>query len=364
MPERDRISTWQFFWVIVSIIITLSTFRLPHLILGAAKQDYWLAILIAIVMDISVGACLFLLGRRHPGRTLFEYAQELLGGLFGRLAGVAYVLLFLQMAVLLARSLSESLFLVMPETPGSVFVITIVFLAGLAVNKGLEVIGRLAELIGVILFFLASGVPLLASSRADFGNLLPVLQTSPAVIVKAGLLMTSFFGICVVMGVLMAYQTQPEMAFKVKAAAVVMSGFLMLASYGVALAIFGGQAFSAIIHVSFGVARLISIRGFVERVEAMVMALWVAGGFLAIAVLYYCAALGVAQILKRNSYQPVIPPLGVAMVALSLWQFKNRVTVDRFVLQVYLWYALAIEAGLTGILLVVSLLKASGKQTA
>lgn len=309
-----------------------------------------------------MGLFLFILGNRNPGLTIFEYSLTLLGGFIGRLAAGAYILFFIQVAVLMARSLDESLLLIMPETPVWVFAMVMVSLAGLAVYNGLEVIGRLAELIGVILLFLAGVVPLLAINMADFGNLLPLLQSSPPAIIKAGLLMTSFFGVCIVMGVLMAYLKHPEAALKVKAGAVVASGLLMLAVDGVALAIFGAQTISTVIHISFNVARLISIRAFFERLEALNMVLWVSGGFLTIAIVYYCAALGLAQILKLRRYQIFTLPLGVVIIALTLWEFDNRVGADRFVLQVFMWYALAVEAGLTAILLVVSLLRPKKKK--
>lgn len=135
-----------------------------------------------------------------------------------------------------------------------------------------------------------------------------------------------------------------------------------MAVNGIALAIFGAQTISTIIHASFNVARLISIRAFFERLEALIMALGVAGGFLTIAIVYYCAALGLAQILKMRRYQIFTLPLGAVIIALTLWEFDNRVAVDRFVLQLFMWFALAVEAGLTGILLVVSLLRPKKKK--
>jgi spore germination protein KB len=164
------------------------------------------------------------------------------------------------------------------------------------------------------------------------------------------------------MGVFMAYHNQPRLAFKVKAAAVITSSLLMLIAYGAALAVFGQALFTTVIHVSYNIARLISIRGFFERVEALIMTLWVLGGFLSIAIVYYAATLGTAQILHLKSFRPLVPLLGVVILAASQWQFPNRVAADFFVSHIFVWLALAVEAGLTSLLLLVSWLRQPGKR--
>ena len=72
------------------------------------------------------------------------------------------------------------------------------------------------------------------------------------------------------------------------------------------------------------VARYISIAGFFEHVESVVMAVWIVGAFVKIAVFYYAAALGTAQWLTLSDYRPVVWSLGILIVEFSFWSLPEQ----------------------------------------
>jgi hypothetical protein len=53
-------------------------------------------------------------------------------------------------------------------------------------------------------------------------------------------------------------------------------------------------------------ARYISITDFLQNLESIIMAIWVAGTFIKISVLYYALVLGTAQWLNLSDYRPLI----------------------------------------------------------
>ncbi|TDA64047.1 MAG: hypothetical protein D9V47_14420 [Clostridia bacterium] len=355
MLEEGRISPRQFFAFIFATITAVSTFELPHLLLQAAKHDFWLALLLAVALDLTIGGLLFFLGRRYPGRDLFAYAEEILGRVGGKIAGVIYSLFFLEVCVLETRSFGEFLLVMMPETPLVVFVGILVLLAAYATYLGLEVIGRAGELVLLLLLLVTIGIPLLASPKMDLGYLLPLYQTPFRDVLRAGLTVTAFYGVCLMMGVLMAYLNLPQHALKTKAAAVSLAGLLMAAGYAAALGLFGPQViFPGLRYISYQVTRLISIRGFFERLDALAMILWFAGAFIAVSVLFYCGALGLARVASLKSYRPLVILLGVAVAALAVYQFPDSTALESFIKSIFVPGALAVEVGLTGLLALVA----------
>lgn len=358
MLEEGRISPRQFFALIFATITAISTFQLPYLLLQTAKQDFWLVLALAVVLDLAGGGLLFFLGRRYPGRDLFAYAEEILGRVGGKIAGVIYVLFFLEACALQARRFGEFLLMMMPETPLLVFVAFLVFLAMYAAYLGLEVIGRAGELALFLLLLVTIGIPLLASPRIDMGYFFPFLQTPLRDILRASLTVTSFYSVGVVMGVFMAYLNLPQHALKTKAAAVSLAGLLMAASYAAALGLFGPMVlFPGLRYISYQVARLISIRGFFERLDALAMILWFAGAFIAVSALFYCATLGLARVASLKNYRPLIIPLGAAVAALAIYQFPDSPALDAFIKGIFIPLVLVVEFGLTGLLALVAALK-------
>lgn len=137
----------------------------------------------------------------------------------------------------------------------------------------------------------------------------------------------------------------------------VISGVLMMYGYTTAVALFGEEAFSSLINTHYNVARLISVRGFFEHVEVMILPLWTGAAFLAISVFYYCTSIGVAQIIGLKTLRYVVPSVGIAVAARAFLGFRSGPHMDRYVTGTLVWYALAVEACLTLLLLVVSTIR-------
>jgi len=117
------------------------------------------------------------------------------------------------------------------------------------------------------------------------------------------------------------------------------------------------EAFSSLINTHYDVARIISIRGFFEHVKVMIFPLWTGAAFLAISVFYYCTSIGVAQIIGLNTPRHVAPSIRIAMTARPVLGFRHGPYMDEFVTRTLVWYALAVEACLTLLLLIVSTIR-------
>ena len=102
-----------------------------------------------------------------------------------------------------------------------------------------------------------------------------------------------------------------------------------------------GQTTASRVYPLMQVARYISIAGFFEHLESIVMAIWIVGAFVKISVFYYVAALGTAQWLNLSDYRPVVWPIGILIVEFSLWSLPNTMGLARYlegVLPYYLDY--------------------------
>ena len=94
---------------------------------------------------------------------------------------------------------------------------------------------------------------------------------------------------------------------------------------------------------TFQVSRLINVGELLNRMEIIIMVAFLSMGFVKISVLLYGTVLGSAQLLGLRTYRPLILPLGILMIILSLINFKS-VTENIWVAnQIYPIYAIPFE---------------------
>jgi len=93
----------------------------------------------------------------------------------------------------------------------------------------------------------------------------------------------------------------------------------------------------------FSLAYYIEVAAFIERVEAVVLALWVSGVTIKVAIWYYAGVLGITQIFGLKNYKPVVFPLGLILGVLSLIVFDNSTEAARFFAHEFPPYAFTFE---------------------
>lgn len=355
--EEARISSRQFYFIIFTVIVSVSLFYVP-LAFRLIRQEIWIAFLIAGFIDVFVVAVmLYILGQRHPGETMFRYSETILGSAAGKAVAIIFVLFFLSSAAISLRIFANALAtLVFPNTPLVVLVAAMLLVSTYAVLSGLEVIARLSELLGVVMMASALLLLLLTAKDVNPSRLAPLVEHGFGDILRASLIPTSWFGICIIMGILFPHHNQPRDSLRAKGAAVWTGTFIMAAISLFSVAIHGRRV-SGLTFPFYMLARMISIGQFIERVEVLWLTAWIAGGFVTVSTLFYISCLGLAQVFRLKTYAVFGWPVSSALLGLSLYLFGSVVQEDLFVMKVFPYYALPIEAGLVTVLLVGSLIR-------
>ena len=358
MIEKGKISSRQFYFLIFCLLLSNSLYNLPTSTITSGGRDVWQVWLVALGIDVIAAVVLYILGRRYPNQTMFEYSESILGKYMGKLAGIIFALFFMVMGSIMLRVLGDFLTTtLMPETPIVAFEIIFLLVSAYAVKSGLEVVARLSELIGPVLILSLLAVDLFNVKWVQLERLQPMFQHTPAQIVKASLLPGSWFGVCIAMGVFMAYHNKPQETLKVKLAAVVTGVFLLTLTLLEAITVLGYELCTRQLYVVFRLAQMTQVGDFIERLEFLEVLIWLGGGFISITILFYQSTLGFAQVLKLKKYQPLLPFVGVTIFVLSLILFHGVTDRVNFLEGSFPYFALSVEGLLTTILLMISFLR-------
>jgi spore germination protein KB len=360
MLEQGKIDSKQAILLLISLVLPTAILTAPAITVKQAAQDAWLSIIVATMVGLLIAGLVTGLSLRFPGKTLLEYAEEILGRLPGKMVGLLYIWWFLHgNALILDEYASFLCSALMPDTPVIVFFLFVTVVAALAVYSGLEVLSRFNQLFLPLVLGLLLVVFFLAAKDMEVTRLLPVFDKDAAAILKGAVIPASWFGEIVIFALLIPFLDRAEEAPRVAVTAILICGLYLLICILVVVMIFGPHVSARWIFPTFNAIRVVSIANFLERLESIAIAVWMFGGFAKIGIFYYAAALSSAQWLELKDYRPLVAPVGVVLVALAAL-CRNIVELLNFLATAWPPYALGLfEAGIPLLLLVVA--RARGK---
>jgi spore germination protein KB len=91
--------------------------------------------------------------------------------------------------------------------------------------------------------------------------------------------------------------------------------------------------------------------------DIVIAAIWVGGIFVKVALVYYAVALGLAQWLGLRNYRPLVVPVGILMVALSVMAYHGLSDLLYTELKIFPGYSLSHALLIPLLLLVVAWLR-------
>lgn len=358
MQEKGKISTRQFSSMLFSLLLSTLMFSLPRLMIEQSKQDVWQVLLITLFTDAGLAVIFAVLGMRYPQQTMIEYSETILGPWLGKATGLLYVLFFSYMTLIILKLMSQFVDTVLLTNTPELAINFILLLVSLyAVNAGLEVIARLGEIIAPCMLIPLLIILTFSLNRVELANLLPVFQHSVWELVISSLQSTSWYGVCIVMGIFMAYHNSPKESLKAKLIAVSGVTVLTIMTMMSLITIFGISYSSQQMYPVFRLSQTIKVGDFFERIETLFIIFEIAGALLALIIVNYASVLGLAQIFKIPRYQTLTPYFGAGMFIVSMFVYRNITELQQFTEKIFPFAAVFIEVLPISLLLIVSLIR-------
>lgn len=338
--EKGKISSLQLTLLVFGYLMGSSTLLTPG---AAAKNNAWLALIVGF-LEASVFAWTFLyLMNRYPERTLVEINDQVLGPYLGKIISLFYLWYFSHIGAMVLRNYGDFFNNTMVETPLIVFLFFILLICAVAAAHGLEVICR-SNIILIILFAINfMVVTVFITPKMDLSNLLPFMDLPVNQFLWASHSAASFpFGEIIAFSMIIPYTNQRTNNMKCVFAGLALGLVFYLVSALRTITVLGSIRELAVYPV-YSLSRLVDVAEIINRVEILIALNLLMVGFLYITVVYYGTVLGLAQILKLRSYKPLIFPIGLLILNLSILQFDSTIENLVFTDDIYPYYSLPFE---------------------
>ncbi len=318
---KEQICPRQLFMLIISF--ELGTTIVVGLGLEA-KQDAWIAILLATVVGLLLYIMYTELFRLFPGQTLIQYIPQIFGKVLGFPLSLLYLSFFIYLAARDLRDLAELIIdSFLPQTPLAVISLFIILVICYAVFHGIEVVGRVNEvLLPIVLIMLVlMTILLLASNKIHITYLQPVLGEGIKPIIKATFpLAVAFpFGEAVVFGMFLPYLNQPSKAKATGLVALLVSGLIISYITALNIAVLSVDVASMANFPLLATVRLIDVGQFIQRLEIIAMLLMFIGGFIKIGLFFLGAVIGAASMFRLPNHRTLVVPVGLIIFTSSIY---------------------------------------------
>lgn len=333
MLQKEKITKNQFAILVMMFTVGSSILILPSGLAAEAKQDAWIAALLAIAVGVALVVLYTALGNRYSTMTLPEYSEIILGKWLGKIVSILYFAFFFLLSALVLRNMGDFLnSYQLPHTPIAVTHIVFLLVVIMSIRLGLETFSRSAEfffpwVIALILVLLFAIVP-----QIEFENMQPIMGEGVKPIIRATIpfVGSPILELVVFLMIIPAINRKEGGKMGFLTGYLIGGAVLFLVSI-LTILVLGADLTSRETYPSYTLAKQINVGNFIQRVEAIASFLWFITVFIKLSLSFYASAYCLANILKLKDYRVVIFPLAIIMLVLSLVAYPNTAFFLTFV---------------------------------
>lgn len=340
--DKEIITKKQFIAIMIAFLIGSS---MVLGVAGEAQRDAWISVLIAMVMSVPVFFVYSRIVSLFPGKGLYEILTTVFGKTLGKIISIPLIWYTFHLGALVIRNFTEFISIVtLSETPQYVIAMLMIILSIWIVKAGIEVIGRWSAIVVPILLWAIVLVTLLFIPELEFGNIKPILYDGLKPVLSAAFAVFAFpFAEVVILIAVFDNLKKGDSPYKVFYWGLLIGGINLAMITLRSLLALGLPTISITYFPAYASVRLINIADFIERIEVTVAISFMLGGFVKVSMCLLVASRGISKVLNLKSYRPIVAPVGLLMMILSLIIYSSAMEMFEWVEKYYKYYAILFQ---------------------
>ncbi|MDQ8737245.1 endospore germination permease [Paenibacillus sp. LHD-38] len=359
MEHRSEISARQLSILVIMNVTGTSILTIPSILAMEAKQDAWLAAILALLLTLPILFLYLALHKKHPMKILTEIFEAVLGKWVGKITSLLFIMIYpVLLSALTLMGMGGFVHQTMPETPiGAIYVIFILVVI-YAVKLGIESISRTAEILVAISLFLLAFMFISLIPQVHIEHLLPILEDGFKPVIRGAVPLMSFSFLELVLFLLIFPHANEQAKVRKALLSGAFIGWSLLFLITIlSILVLGLEITSSETYPSYALAKKISIGKFFERVESTIAFAWFFTCFIKMCTYFYLIVYGLAQTLNLKDSKFLIIPLGILIVNVALFFVANSSYMINFSRTIFPFFNLTFGLALPLLLLAATLVK-------
>ncbi|SHH17522.1 GerAB/ArcD/ProY family transporter [Tepidibacter thalassicus] len=336
--NKETISDKQGVSIMIMFIIGTASIMARGL---DAKQDLWLAIILATIAYIPIALiCSYILSS-FPQKNIFDIIELCFGKVIGKVILIIYTWFLFHTGVLVYMNFTNFVNTVaLPETPKIILMIIILMLSSYITKKGIEIIGRWSEIFSIILisFILISRLLLIKEINID--NLYPILNTGTKAIIEGIYSVFAFpFTQTVVFTATFSNLKNSKSPYNIYIKSSLIGGIIIFLISISNILVLGVNEAVNTYYPSYESAARISIGNIFQRLEIIIATVFSFGAFIKGSIFLLASCKGFTKIFNINDYRFIVIPISLLMIDLSCFLHDGIKDYFEWILGVWQYYA-------------------------
>ncbi len=346
----------------MALFIAGSTFALGTA--AAAKQDIWLAIIIAILFSLIAVVIYAAILTEFPGKNLFEILEYVFGSVIGKVISVLYIWYFFHLAALVLTNFGQFVNkLGMTDTPKLVIECFFMFIVVLGVRQGIELLGK-CSIVFLIMLLVTEFVSITFKIPIiNLNHLKPFLYDGLKPVMNSAFSTFSFpFAETIVFMVVFNGLRNKKSYYRVYIIGILIGGLAVLAASVFEMMVLGKVEYLKTYFPTYVAIGRIKFPGFIERIEASISVAILLGGFLKISICLLACCKGISNLFNINDYRFLVTIIAILAIILSSIVYENTMEMVEWAVNVYSYYALVFQVILPIIIFIIMKIRIGSKE--
>lgn len=344
MPAHtlDKISSRQLTILIILGIVGDSFLVLPTMIAYFAKQDSWISMGLAWGLGMLTGWMFTGIANRLKEKSLIAAIQSKLGIVPG---GIITLLILVQLFLCSLTLMSEiSQFMttqIMPETPVPAIMIVFMSVVIIAYRYGIESLARMGELLFPVFIFLFLCLLVFLIPQITPANVKAILAHGMKPVIRGMFpAYTQAFTEVVFILMLVQHVKSKGKLTKPILTGYAIGGFILFIIVLLCVLVLGPSLMETKYYPAFVLAQKITIGKFLERLEMILMFLWIITVFFKTTMLFFALTLGLSQLFRLKESRMLTIPLTMILIVCSITSTPNITVYNQILNYYYPWFDL------------------------
>lgn len=328
MKNEKMLSISQFTFVIIQAQIGVGLLSLPYVVHKHAGHDGWISTLLAGIGVFLLLLIMWLLGKRFPKDTIYEYSSKIVGKYIGIVISYLYILFFFIVSIyVVVLTISTLKKWILTFTPPYVLVIFIVGTGVYLAKENLKVIGRFFTFVCILIFFLIF-FEFCSYNNVNYRYLFPVGQAGVKnIILGAHDALISMMGFEFILVLFPYVKAKPNKILKAGTISIsfvsLLYTFFLITSYmsfsKAEIAIVPEPILYLLKSLSYEV---------IERLDLVFLSIWVVPILTSFVTYLYLTSFGISKLLKfkNHSKTTIITGLAIAIICIFVPQSEEFIT--------------------------------------
>jgi len=363
MLDQGRISSVQLFLLLVISEAATAFLYAPSDVIKMAGRDSWLTSVIPTISGLVVAVVCIALAKRFPQQVFTEYLPQILGKIPGKILAGVYTAVFIHLSSVIMNQSSAFIHVAfLRETPLVALEIIIGLASIYGVYLGIEVIARQNELVWPVWVLSIFIIILLVAESINPDNFRPFLEKGIMPVIKGSALFSSFRGEVFLLLMLYPYLNKKEDVYKSAVYHLLTTAVLLGIITAAIIGVFGELIPVYMVFPIYNLARYISLARFVERIQILIVVMWMFGVIVKLAVFYHSAAIAAANTLGLKNYRLTLLPILAGTIIISRLFYGDHLSLTHFLSHIFPYYGPVVELVIPALVLLIAvILKKGGK---